>query len=122
MIQKSTSIYLKRVAFFAYHGVSPQERKVGNTFIIDLRIKVDLQKAARTDKLEDTISYADVYNVLSEEMAIPSNLLENVCLRIIERLAASFASIEEIEIRLAKKNPPIGADLDSAGVEMHYVI
>ena len=52
-------------------------------------------------------------------MSIPSKLLEHVCGRIAKRLLAEFPAIEEIELRLSKRNPPMGADIDSAGVELH---
>ena len=52
-------------------------------------------------------------------MEIPSKLLEHVCGRIATRLFQEFPGIEEIEIKLSKRNPPMGADIDSAGVEMH---
>ncbi|WP_455587669.1 dihydroneopterin aldolase [Bacteroides sp.] len=115
----SSYIHLENVLFFARHGVATQETAVGNEFYINLRLKVDFIHAATTDELEDTISYADVYAVLKEEMEIPSKLLEHVCGRIITRLFQEFPTVEEIEIKLSKRNPPMGADIHSAGIEMH---
>jgi len=88
-------------------------------FIINLRLKTDFGKATETDEVEDTVSYADIYAALKEEMELPSKLLEHVCGRIVKRLFRDFRKIREIEIKLAKRNPPMGADIDSAGVEMH---
>lgn len=115
----SSYIYLENVLLFARHGVASQETVVGNEFYIDLKLKADFTHAAATDELEDTISYANVYTVLKEEMEIPSKLLEHVCGRITTRLFREFPTIEEIEIKLSKRNPPMGADIRSAGVEMH---
>ena len=56
---------------------------------------------------------------LKEEIDIPSKLLEHACGRIVKRLFRDFPKISEIEIKLSKRNPPMGADIDSAGVEMH---
>lgn len=112
-------IYLNGIRIYAYHGVSPQETNIGNEFRIDLKLKANLCKAIQTDQVEDTISYADVYKVLKEEMCIPSKLLEHICGRLIQRLFKEFPEIEEIEIKLAKRNPPMGADIDSAGIEMY---
>ncbi len=112
-------IFLDNVHFFAYHGVSEQERQVGNEFIINLRLKLDICQAAETDKLTDTVSYADIYEVVKKEMEIPSQLLEHVCKRICQKLFHTFPAIEAIELKLAKRNPPMGADLDYAGVEVH---
>jgi len=92
---------------------------VGNTFIVDLRLKLDFSKAAETDDLNYTVSYADVYKVVKAEMKIPSLLLENVSGRIIKQLFENFPTVEAIDLKLAKQNPPMGADIDCAGVEMH---
>lgn len=115
-------IELKQMTFFAYHGVMEQERKVGNTFTIDLTIGMDLSRAIASDKLDDTISYADVYQAVKEEMAIPSNLIEHAAGRILQRLKADFPVIQQLRIRLAKRNPPMGGDIVSAAVvlEEHY--
>jgi dihydroneopterin aldolase len=112
-------IYLDNISIYAYHGVSPQETKVGNTFLIDLKLKVDLGPAIESDDLSRTVSYADVYRSVSEEMAIQSRLLEHVAGRIVRRLFAEYPAIEAIDIRLSKQNPPMGADLTAAGVELH---
>ena len=112
-------IFLENVRFYSYHGVAPQETAIGNEFIINLRLKTDFGKATETDEVEDTVSYADIYATLKEEMELPSKLLEHVCGRIVNRLFRDFRNIREIEIKLAKRNPPMGADIDSAGVEMH---
>lgn len=112
-------IFLDNVRFFAYHGVGEQEREVGNEFIISLRLKVDITLAAETDNVAHTVSYADVYESVKAEMEIPSALLEHVCGRIVKRLFRTFPAIEDIELKLSKRNPPMGADVDAAGVEMH---
>lgn len=111
-------IFLKDLRFYAYHGVAPQETAIGNEFTVSLRLKTDIFRAAETDNVEDTVSYADVYEAVKAEMEIPSKLLEYVCGRIVKRLFRDFPAIEEIEIALSKRNPPMGADIASAGVEM----
>lgn len=113
-------IFLDNVRFFAYHGVGEQERQVGNEFIINLRLKVDICQASKTDDLTDTVSYADIYEAVKKEMETPSQLLEHVCRRICQNLFRTFPTIEAIELKLAKRNPPMGADLDYAGVEVYY--
>lgn len=111
-------IILKDLRFYAYHGVAPQETVVGNEFTVSLRLKTDLFRAAETDRVEDTVNYADLYEAVKAEMEIPSKLLEHACGRIVKRLFRDFPAIEEIEIRLSKRNPPMGADVARVGVEM----
>jgi len=115
----SSYILLKEIRCYAYHGVAPQENLIGNEYLIDLKLKVDISKAARTDEVADTVNYAEIHEAVKAEMSIPSKLLEHVCGRIAKRLLAEFPAIEEIELRLSKRNPPMGADIDSAGVELH---
>lgn len=119
MLVMNSYIFLDNVRFFAYHGVGEQEREVGNEFIISLRLKVDITLAAETDNVAHTVSYADVYENVKAEMEIPSALLEHVCGRIVKRLFRTFPAIEGIELKLSKRNPPMGADVDAAGVEVH---
>ena len=112
----TTKIALRAMRFYAYHGVAPQERAVGNTFVVDLILTAPLGNAMRSDNLEDTINYAEVYETVRHEMAIPSRLLEHVAGRILNALHTRFPRIEEVELTLSKLNPPFGADIHCASV------
>ena len=120
---KATDMYIRMegMKFYAFHGVLPQENLVGAFYYVDLKIKTDFTRASETDELEGTINYADIHAAVKEEMAIPSKLLEHVCQRIARRLFHDFPTIETIDIRLSKENPPMGACAKSIGVEVHYV-
>ena len=111
-------IHLQGVKLYAFHGVDPQETAVGAYFIIDLKLKTDFSRASQTDDLTGTVSYADIYQVLKDEMQVPSKLLEHVCQRIAERIFHDFPTIEELDIKLFKENPPMGAQAEQVGVEM----
>lgn len=111
-------IILKDLRFYAYHGVGAQETQVGNEFVLDLRLRMDWTRAIWSDDVNDTLSYAEVYEAVKDEMARPSCLLEHVAGRIARRLFQDFSSLEEIELRLVKRNPPMGADIEGAGVEL----
>ena len=106
--------------FHAFHGVLPQENLVGAYFNVDLKLKTDFTHAAETDNLDGTVSYADIFAVIKEEMSIPSKLLEYVCQRIATRIFKDFTVIETIDIRLSKENPPMGACARNIGVEVRY--
>ena len=105
--------------FFAHHGVGGQETLVGNEFVVNLRLKVDIGHAMQTDDVTDTVSYAEVYEAVKKEMEVPSKLLEHVGGRIVKRLLGEFPQIENIELKLSKRNPPMGADIEAAGIEIH---
>jgi dihydroneopterin aldolase len=117
-----TDMYIRMegMKFYAFHGVLPQENLVGANFYIDLKLKTDFTRAAETDELADTVSYADIHTVVKEEMKIPSKLLEHVCQRIARRLFHDFPTIETIDISLFKENPPMGACAKRVGVEASY--
>ena len=116
-----TTVFLDEVRFHAFHGVMPQERAVGADFTVWLTVGYDFVKAAESDDLNDTISYADLYEVVRAEMDKPSQLLEHVALRIVKAVASRWPKVEKIDIRLAKDNPPMGADCKGAGVEIHFI-
>ena len=111
---ENSYINLLGLRFHAYHGVLPQEREVGNDYSIDVRVKYDVL----SDDVNDTLNYATMYELIRLEMLIPSRLLEHVAYRIGDRLFKTFPEIECIEIRLMKKNPPMGADCNGAMVEL----
>ncbi len=100
-------IELEGMEFKAYHGCLPQEKVRGNNFIVDFRGELDLSAAVESDNLEDTLNYADIYDIVSEEMSIPSELLENVAGRIVKSIAARFPQLESFSIRVSKSKPPV---------------
>jgi dihydroneopterin aldolase len=111
-----TMIELKSMKFYAYHGVSMQEKTVGNNFVVDLSYSFPMDKAFESDDLNDTINYADVYNVIKLEMERPSNLIEHVTERISNALKSEFPQITYLKIKLSKLNPPIEGEIYSASI------
>ena len=112
-------IVLREVRFYARHGVMPQERKVGGDFTVSLRVGVDLTRPVASDDVADTLNYATLYEVVKREMAIPSQLLEHVAGRIGQAVFDAFPQVTTIDLTLVKLNPPMGADSEGAGVELH---
>lgn len=111
-----TSIELKNMRFYAYHGVFPQETVLGNEFEVSLTMDADITKACQTDNVEDTINYADVYDLVNEEMKIPSKLIEHVAHRIFEKVKNRYPQITFLKIRLAKLNPPVNGEVERSEV------
>lgn len=109
-------ILLENIVLYAYHGVYEQETRVGNSYIINLKLDVDLEKATKSDSLDDTINYGIVYDVVKKEMSIPSKLLEHVGGRIMNALRSRFDQIQHIELRISKRNPPITGQMDCASI------
>ena len=114
----SSKIYLRNVRFHAFHGVLPLEGIVGNDYLVNLVLDYDFSSAMQTDDLQGTLNYAEVYQKVREEMAVPSKLLEHVAGRIAHRLFSDFPEIQKLQLSITKVNPPMGADSDGAGVEV----
>ena len=112
------NIFIDNARFHAYHGVGEQEQIVGGDFTVSVSIEYDFSHAALTDELEDTISYADLYNIICEEMAIPSKLLEHVAGRICRHILHDFPQVTGGIVTITKLNPPLGADCKGMGVQM----
>ena len=114
-------VFLKDVRFHAFHGVMPQERMVGADFLVNLRIGYPLAKAMETDGIGDTLNYAETYALVEKEMKQPSKLLEHVAGRIVQSISRRFPLVTSIDLTLMKQNPPMGADAEGAGVEIHLI-
>lgn len=114
-------IYLKGVRFHAYIGVGEQEMVVGNDYVVDLRLQYPFAKALQTDDVVDTLNYAGVYDLVRNVMSRKAKLLEFVAGEIAHELITAYQQIEAIDVKLTKLNPPMGADCDGAGVELHLI-
>lgn len=113
-----TSIELKNMRFYAYHGVLAQERIVGNDFVVNLTIEVDFCKAIQSDNVNDTLNYATVFDLVKKEMSLPSNLLEHVAGRIFNAIKTAFPHISSLQVRLAKLHPPVNGEVESAEIRI----
>ncbi len=121
MRASSSYICLDNLRFHAFHGVLPQERITGNDYRVSLRIAYDISRAMESDQVEDTLNYAEVFELVRQEMAVPCNLIERVAGRIGDRLFGEFPMVEALDLRIVKVNPPMGADCEGAGVEVHLI-
>ena len=115
-----TYIEVKEARFYAFHGVMPQERRVGGWFTVTLRVGYDWSRAMETDNVADTLNYAELYKLVDREMAVPSALLEHVAGRIAKTVKTHFPDITSLDLWVTKENPPMGADCRGAGVEVHF--
>lgn len=113
-------IELEGMEFKAYHGCLEQERKEGNLFTVDFKAEYDIEHASMTDCLDDTLDYGKVYDIISGQMKIPSNLLENVAGRIREAVALAFPALESFSIRVSKQNPPVSGPAHWSRVTLYY--
>lgn len=104
--------------FFAYHGCFTEESIIGTRFRVDLIVTVDTTQAEISDNLHHTVNYLSLFETVKHEMAIRSNLLENVAHRIIKAISDRFPTVSNIEVTVAKLNPPLGGKINEVSVTL----
>ena len=112
------NIKLKNIRTFSYHGCLVEESKIGSEYSVDLEIKTDLRKSSISDQLADTVDYVLLNRIVTEEMAIRSNLIEHVAHRILARIFGEIPEVSRINLAVSKINPPIGGDVETVTIEM----
>lgn len=112
-------ISLNRLRFFARHGALEQERQTGGEFVVSVTVKTDFSKALLTDEVNDTVNYAVLQQIISDEMKQPSQLLEHVAGRIAKSICDKFNTIAELWVEIEKLNPPLQVACQSASVRLH---
>ena len=116
---QTSSIFIGGLRLHAFHGVMEQERRVGADFLVSLRVHYNIKEAMDSDDVSDTVNYAELYELVKQEMARPSKLLEHVAGRIGRRILDDYRQVTAVDLRITKLNPPMGADCQGAGVELH---
>lgn len=117
---KSSMVELVNMEFYSYHGHFKEEQIIGNKFIVNFSAECDVFKPGESDQLEDALNYQELYSIISEEMAIPSMLLENVAMRIINRIKATYPQVGLTTVSVAKMNPPIGGKVEASRVTISF--
>jgi dihydroneopterin aldolase len=113
-----SKIFLDEVKIYAYHGVLAEENIIGTYYILNVELHTDLWKAADSDYLNDTISYADINDIIHDEMKIKSKLLEHVAGRIISKVHEKFPQIDYIKLKITKTAPPMKGEMKGASIEL----
>ena len=112
-------IYLNHMEFYGYHGVYPEENKLGQRFIVDLIAKLDLRKAGENDDLTESVSYAELFETCREIVeGEPCKLIETVAEKIAAACLQRFPKIETVTVTVIKPDPPINGHFHSMAVEI----
>lgn len=105
--------------FYGYHGVFSEETKLGQRFSVDLTVELDLSKAGKSDNLEESINYADLYQVCKEIVeGKPFKLVEAVAEKIAGTLLGRFSLVKACHVKVIKPDPPIPGHYKSVAVEI----
>jgi dihydroneopterin aldolase len=111
-----TTVALEGMKFYAFHGYYPEERKVGNDFILD--VYVDIPRFdSLDDNITDTVNYEEIYQICQLHMDKKYKLLETIALNIGEDIKKRYDQIAEVRIKIAKLGPQLGGVVDRAVIE-----
>ncbi len=114
------TITLSKLRIYAHHGVLAQERTVGNWFEVTVSVTFPCT-AVESDNIDSTINYAFLAGLIRQEMAKPSNLIENVAGRIARSIHTEIPEITEGTVTVTKITPPIlGIQCAGASVTLRF--
>ena len=114
----SVSIEVTGLSLYTHHGVSDAEREIGQRLVVDLRMDVGESDATLTDRVEDTVDYAEVCQVVALVAQQRSyRTLERLCAAIADRLLEQFG-LESVWVKAAKPEPPIPLPVEEVSVEV----
>ena len=110
-------IYLKNIRLYAFHGCMDEEEKIGSDYIVNVVVKTNLDKSSKSDQLKDTVDYVALNAIVKEEMQQRAKLLEHVADRILNRIIKEHPSVQKAKVKVSKRNPPIGGNVEEVAVK-----
>lgn len=118
--RRTDAIVLRGLTFYAHHGALAEERALGQRFVVDARLELDLRPAGRSDDLTLTVNYADVWLAIRGVVeGPPLNLVEAVAEQVAAAILERFERIETAWVRVFKPSAPIrGAVVGDVSVEI----
>lgn len=112
-------IHLNEMVFYGYHGVHPEERVLGQRFIVNLTIETAPEEDSQIRHLHDTVDYTKIYAEVKHTMEKKQfHLLEDCANEILDSIFESFAKIISAEVKIKKPSVPINGSLGSVEIEM----
>lgn len=114
------TVSVQGLKIYAYHGVDPQETKIGNMFEVDVSVTFDSEHAMRADRVDLTVNYAELVEIIKSEMGFPSKLLELVVYRIYSHIMVKYPQVDGGVISIYKLQPPISCELDKVGFAFEW--
>lgn len=112
-------IYLNEMEFYGYHGVLPEETRLGQRFRVSIIAETDLRAAGISDNLDETVSYADIYSLCRSIVEGQTyKLIEAVAENIAESILEKFNKIKRVTVKVIKPDPPIPGHYQSVAIEI----
>jgi len=119
MNNNTDKIVMRNMSFYGYHGVMPEEKVLGQKFFIDVVLELDLKPAGTTDHVDDTVSYAEVFEVVKKHAAVERyHLLEALAENMASDILAGFEKLSAVNIEIRKPEAPVNGVFDHFGVQI----
>ena len=113
----SDTIFVNGLVLHAYHGVMPHEAKVGQPFVLDIVLDIDLVEASRSDMLKHTVSYEQLVKTASEAFSARRyRLVEAAAGAIADAVLDRYRLVRSVRVTVRKPHAPIAATFDDVGV------
>lgn len=113
------TIRIKGLEIFAFHGVNPEEKENGQTFVLDIAMRADLSAAAESDDLNDTVNYAAVRKAVTAAfLAQKYDLIEHAASVVCDAILTGFPRVMSVTVELKKPQAPMNAVFDYVSVEL----
>lgn len=115
-----TVLFIDNLEVFANHGLFEEENKLGQKFIFDIECELNYKKAMFSDEMTDSISYADIAEVVVKTATTNTfNLLERLAGEILKNIFTEFSQLENIKLKINKPGAPIKYHFEKCGVEVN---
>ncbi|MFC0525628.1 dihydroneopterin aldolase [Pontibacillus salicampi] len=113
-------ILMNKMEFYGYHGLFPEENKLGQAFIVDLELELDLKKAGETDDMNESINYGQIYEVTKQVVeGEVKYLVEAIAEDLAAKLFERFDKLHAVTVKVIKPNPPIPGHYESVAIEIY---
>ncbi|MFD2923477.1 dihydroneopterin aldolase [Halobacillus naozhouensis] len=113
-------IYLNGMEFWGYHGLFPEENKLGQRFYVDLELELDLKPAAQKDDMDQSINYGEIYEVTKTVVeGEAAKLVETIAEQLAQQLLQSFSLLEACRVKVTKPDPPIPGHYKSVAIDIY---
>jgi dihydroneopterin aldolase len=118
--ESRVEVELRGLSIYTHHGISEAEREVGQRLEFDVSFDVPDCDAVLTDRLDDTVDYAEACDIIALAATERSyKTLERLCQVVGARLMESFGC-ESVRVRAAKPEPPIPLSVTEVAVEVTH--
>lgn len=116
---KPDRIWIEGLEFYAYHGTTDEEQRIGHRYVVDLVLKVSTRAAGLSDKLEDTVSYSEVaLAVMKLGTESRFHLMEALAEQMAVMVLEHYPAVQAVHVKVSKRLPPAGVVMERAGVEI----